>query len=447
MLKKELFVTLALFILFQGCSSMLIKEDNTFIKVNNTHLELNGRPYYFTGTNFWYGFYLGSQTNPGNRERLIRELENLKSIGITNLRILASSEDSYIQRSLKPTIQNEPDNFNDELLDGLDFLISEMGKRDMHAVIYLNNYWEWSGGMAVYNKWFNNGKVIDPYDSTQGWTAFMDYTASFYTNEKANEYFRKFIEKIVTRKNPYTELFYFEDPTIMAWELANEPRAGSLDNGFANLDNYYKWMDETAKYIHSIDVNHLVTTGSEGVIGSLLREDIFLKAHESKYIDYTTFHLWAKNWNWFDAKKIDETYADAEKNAIEYFNRHMILSRKLNKPITLEEFGLPRDDENYNPGTPVSARDKYYDKLLSVVYDSAAAGAPIAGTNFWAWAGEGRGKNEDNFWHIGDPFTGDPPHEPQGINSVYDTDLTTINILKEHAARMNILNEKSFLNK
>jgi mannan endo-1,4-beta-mannosidase len=322
-----------------------------------------------------------------------------------------------------------------------------MKKRDMHAVIYLNNYWEWSGGMAVYNKWFNNGKVMDPYNLEHGWVAFMDYTASFYKNEKANEYFRKYIKKIVTRRNPYTEQFYFEDTTIMAWELANEPRAGSLNNGFANLDNYYKWIDETAKYIHSIDPNHLVTTGSEGVIGSLLREDIFLKAHESKYIDYVTFHLWAKNWNWFNAKKIDETYVTAEKNAIDYFNRHMILSRKLNKPITLEEFGLPRDNENYNPGTPTSARDKYYEKLLSVVYDSSAAEAPIAGTNFWAWAGEGRGKNDDNFWRVGDPFTGDPPHEPQGINSVYDTDFTTINILKDHAAKMIILNEKSFLNK
>ena len=447
MLKKELLAALILFILLQGCSSMLIKENNSFIKVKNTQLELNGKPYYFTGTNFWYGAYLGTQTPPGNRERLIRELDNLKLIGITNLRILASSEDSYIQKSLKPTIQNEPDVFNEDLLDGLDFLISEMKKRDMHAVIYLNNYWEWSGGMAVYNKWFNNGKVIDPYDSTQGWTAFMDYTASFYKNEKANEYFRKYIKKIVTRKNSYTEHFYFEDPTIMAWELANEPRAGSLDNGFANLDNYYKWIDETAKYIHSIDPNHLVTTGSEGVIGSLLREDVFLKAHESKYIDYLTFHLWAKNWNWFDAKKIDETYAAAEKNAVEYFNQHMILSRKLNKPITLEEFGLPRDNENYNAESPTSARDKYYEKLLSVAYDSAAAGAPIVGTNFWAWTGEGRGKNDDNLWRIGDPFTGDPPHEPQGINSVYDSDLSTINILKDHAEKINILGENSFFNK
>ena len=77
--------------------------------------------------------------------------------------------------------------------------------------------------------------------------------------------------------------------------------------------------------------------------------------------------------------------------------------------------------------------------LLGIIYDSAALGSPVAGTNFWAWGGEGRGQHPDDKWQPGDPFVGDPPQEPQGLNSVYDTDASTIAILKYHAEKMNSL--------
>lgn len=231
-------------LLFEGCSSLLVKESPHYIKVRGTQFELNDKPYYFTGTNLWYGCYLGSTGETGNRERLVRELDNLKSLGITNLRVLAASEDSYIKKSLKPAIQKEPGVYDKDLLNGLDFLLSEMKKRNMHAVIFLNNYWEWSGGMAVYNKWFGDGKVVDPEDPNEGWGAFMNYSATFYRNEKGNEYFREYIKKIITRKNKYTGQFYFEDPTIMAWELANEPRPGRGEESIPYLEYFYNWINE-----------------------------------------------------------------------------------------------------------------------------------------------------------------------------------------------------------
>ncbi|MEW6701217.1 MAG: mannanase, partial [Bacteroidota bacterium] len=232
-----------------------------------------------------------------------------------------------------------------------------------------------------------------------------------------------------------------------SWELANEPRPGRGEESIPYIEYFYNWINETAKYIHSIDFNHLVTTGSEGLAGSLQNEEIFLKEHQSEFIDYATFHLWAKNWGWFDAKRIDETYPPTEKNAVEYFNRHMILMRRLNKPITLEEFGMSRDNEKCQPGTPTTARDKYLKKIFAIVYDSASAGAPIAGTNFWSWGGVGRGKNEDDLWRKGDQFVGDPPQEPQGFNSIFDTDFSTLSIISEHANKMIKLREKEFIMK
>ncbi len=430
---RKIFLLLSLLVLliFNACSDIFIKESPDFIKVNGIKFELNGKPFYYAGVNLWYGCYLGSPGKTGDRERLVRELDDLKSLGLTNLRVLGASEESYITNSLKPAIQIKPGVYDEDLLEGLDFLLSEMRERDMHAVIFLNNYWEWTGGMSQYNDWANGGGGVDPANNNYG--NFMDYSATFYANEKADELFLHFVYTLITRKNKFTGDYYYEDPTIMSWELANEPRPGR--NKYW-IEEYYRWLETTAQFIHNIDHNHLVTTGNEGLMGSLGDSTIYLTAHKIKYIDYMTFHLWPKNWGWFNAKKIDETYPKTEKDAVDYINGHILFAREVEKPMVMEEFGMPRDSEFYKSGTPTTARDRYYKKILSIVYDSAAAGSPMAGTNVWTWGGEGRGKHEDNKWLPGDPFVGDPPQEPQGLNSIYNTDNSTLSIFSEHAHKM-----------
>lgn len=445
-----LITSLLFTLLITGCSSFFVNETPEYIKVNRMQFTLGDRPYYFLGTNLWYGCYLGSGGETGDRERLIEELDLLESLGITNLRILAASEKSEIKNSLKPAIQNEPGVYDENLLEGLDFLLNEMKERKMYAVVFLNNYWEWSGGMSQYNAWFGDstfgtgGKAADPEDPDVGWGEFMRLSATFYRNEKANEHFRNYIKKIVTRKNKFNDLYYYEDPTIMAWQLANEPRPWGEPE---DVEFYYKWIDTTAAFIHSIDPNHLVTTGNEGTWGSLESEEYYLKAHDSPYIDYVTFHLWAKNWGWFDAKKIGETYPSTKENAIAYLTKHIELARLLNKPITLEEFGMARDFEVYTPGSPTTARDNYFQMIFQLVYDSAAVGAPIAGTNFWTWGGYGRAKHSDFTWRKGDSFLGDPPQEPQGLNSVFNADKSTLEIIKKYAELMNGLGESFIVKK
>ncbi|MDB5013671.1 MAG: beta-mannosidase [Daejeonella sp.] len=47
-----------------------VKNDPSgFVKVNNMAFEVDGKPYYYLGTNFWYGINLGSKGVGGNRER------------------------------------------------------------------------------------------------------------------------------------------------------------------------------------------------------------------------------------------------------------------------------------------------------------------------------------------------------------------------------------------
>ena len=66
-----------------------------------------------------------------------------------------------MKNSLQRTFRDHTEQYDEELLAGLDYLLVELGKRGMHAVIYLNNFWEWSGGMGTYLYWTNGGDYID----------------------------------------------------------------------------------------------------------------------------------------------------------------------------------------------------------------------------------------------------------------------------------------------
>jgi mannan endo-1,4-beta-mannosidase len=402
--------------------------------VDGNHFVLQGRPYYFAGTNLWYGCYIGSPGETGDRPRLLHELDTLCSIGLTNLRILAASEESYLTRSVRPAIQRSPGDLNDSLLQGLDYLLAEMGKRNMRAVLYLNNYWQWSGGMAAYNSWADGGRGADPDNPAEGYGPFMAYSAKFYTNVKADSMYRAFVRRIVTRRNTCNGMAYMDDPTIMAWQLANEPRPGP--GGEISLVVFTRWLDETAAYIHSIDPHHLVCSGNEGSITTGFAIEPFMRAHRSDKIDYLTFHLWPKNWGWFIPDRFEETLPPSEEKALKYINDHIAAARELNKPIVLEEFGMARDSAKCAPGAPSTARDRYYAKILGVLSDSANAGSPVAGSNFWGWGGLAQRRGNDDIWRPGDPFVGDPPQEPQGYNSVFVSDTLTVRILRDHAAKM-----------
>lgn len=169
-------------------------------------------------------------------------------------------------------------------------------------------------------------------------------------------------------------------------------------------------------------------------MGSTGSYELFVMAHDSPHVDYLTFHMWAPNWQWFDPKKPEATYDGAWKKAQEYLERHIEIAQKLGKPIVLEEFGLNRDDGSFQRSSGTVYRDRYYRAVFDLLEKRAAEGAPIAGTNFWAWGGLSAESNADYMWKPGDAFMGDPPQEPQGLYSVFDTDASTLAIIRAHAA-------------
>src|SRR5690606_1792253 len=152
------------------------------------------------------------------------------------------------------------------------------------------------------------------------------------------------ISQVIGRTNSITHIKYAEDPTIMTWELANEPRPGSDAEGHQYAQDFIGWVDSTAQFIHQLAPNQLVTTGSEGIMGTLQDEDLFLRTHNLASIDYMTFHMWAKNWSWFDINNPKQTYQSALQKAHQYIAKHIQYAAQLNKPVVMEEFGIERDN-------------------------------------------------------------------------------------------------------
>lgn len=383
------------------------------------------QPYYYVGTNFWYGAILGSEGQGGNRARLKRELNHMQRLGINNLRILVGSDGLRgVKTKVEPTLQVAPGVYNDTIMAGLDYLLAEMGKRNMVAVLYLNNSWEWSGGYGFYLEHAGEGKA--PRPNEDGYPAFMNFVSKFATNKKAHQLFYDYVKFILSRTNRYTGKRYIDDPTIMSWQIGNEPRAFSKKV----LPAFAQWLSEASALIRKLDPNHLISIGSEGSWGCENDEKVYEQICADKNIDYCNVHLWPYNWSWAKADSLIENLPRAKKKTKEYIDHHLIICKRLQKPLVMEEYGYPRDGFKFDLEASTHARDSYYQYVFGLVAENATKGGLFAGCNFWGWGGEAKPKHEQ--WQVGDDYTGDPAQEAQGLNSVFVTDKSTLAIVKKY---------------
>lgn len=406
--------------------SMLLSSKavgQSFVQTEGTGFILDGAPYQYVGVNLWYAMHLGS-AQCGDRDRLRLELDRLRDLGITNLRLMASAEGPDDQPwRVKPALMTSPGKYQEHLWEGLDFVLYEMSLRDMKAVVTLNNFWPWSGGMAQYVSWSQHSSIPYPPPAAGGsWVKFMLYTSRFYDDPRAKAWFRDHVTKTVNRCNTFSGMLYKEDPTIMSWQLANEPR------GMLNGRAYRKWIHETADYIRSIDDRHLISLGSEGFTSSRFSGTRPKKDHRFQNIDYVTAHVWVENWGWYDPMQ-EDSYDDALSKARIYIAKHATWADAIGKPFVLEEFGIARDRRSYDPLSPTLTRDRFFSDVLASCYE-LLENKKLAGLNVWSWAGSARPALQGGFWQEGDALIGDPPHEHQGWYSIYDSDLSTLDTLR-----------------
>ena len=401
---------------------------DSFVVVRGHNFYVGGKPYYYAGTNYWYGSLLGLEKDRRRGvERLRRELDFLKANGVTNLRLMAGAEGSGMINGVTrvgPPLQPRQGEFDEAVLEGLDLVLAEMGRRGLKAIVFFSNNWEWSGGFQQYLTW--NGRVPEALRTRKlTWDEQRDIVSGFYSCEPCKEAYNRQVNLILGRANKYTGKRYTEDPAVMAWELANEPRPMRP----AAADAYRRWVAGVAAMIKSKDRNHLVTIGHEGYMGT---DDMKLyeEIHADRNVDYLTIHIWPKNWGWFKGHEVEESFPGVVEKTLAYIEEHLRVAERLGKPLVVEEFGLPRDRHSFDPGAPTTLRDALYGKVFSVLERHAASGGHVAGVNFWAFGGTARPVKGQTFWKEGDPYMGDPPMEEQGLNTVFDSDKSTWGVIK-----------------
>lgn len=405
-----------------GCKSNAAGTDAPqYVTVRDGDFYIGDSVYKYVGTNFWYGAILASTGRGGDRERLARELDMMQENGIDNVRVLVGADGAEnIPNHIMPVLQPKPGVYNDTIFDGLDYLMAELEKRDMKAVLYVNNAWEWSGGYGTYLEWAGAGPCPNP--AIDGYREYCNYVSQFVRNDSAKAMAADNVRAIVGRTNRYTDKPYSESPALMTWEIANEPRPFASDS--LTKAKFAEWISEQAALIKSLDPNHLVSTGSEGYYGTEVDINLWEKIHNDPNIDYGIIHLWPYNWSWITAETTVSGVDSACLKALEYIKPHAEMMKKAGRPLVLEEFGYPRDNMGLAPGSPVKGRDAFYSYIFRLIGDTDL----IDGVNFWGWGGYARPAHEN--WQPWDEYTGDPAQEAQGLNSVFAADSSTMKIIR-----------------
>ena len=409
----------------------------------------------FMGTTMWHAMHMACEAGcgAGDRPRLRRELDKLKGMGVKVVRILASSEGASDESplfgwSIAPPLQPVAGKYDHRLLIALDHVLYELGERDMVAVMVLNNMWPSSGGMAQYVEWAGGEAPpkLEPgdLDDYASWAqlGYFEHAAKFYETPEAIRLSHNHIRFLLARRNTMSGRLYSEDPTVMSWELAHEPRSMGKTNA------YREWIRSTSRLIKSLSPNHLVAIGSEGAHSKYAEAIKASRSHGWKgdtvefeadlaveTIDYATVHLWPGPWGWLNKSAGEKGFADATSRTMQYLKDHVQAATKVGKPVVVEEVGLSRDaaDGDYLALGSVRRRDSLLTAVCDLAQISVDNRDALAGVSFSGWTGEGRRKHA--VYQEGDPLLADPTAEHQGSHSVYDRDGTTIHLVSEYAKK------------
>lgn len=348
-------------------------SDSPFVQARGTHLTLAGKNYEFAGTN---NYYLGYKS-PAMVDAVLdaadtagfdvirtwgsQDYQNPDGSGSVHQNFEGVWYQAWDDGTGAPTV-----NTGEDGLQKLDYVIAAAADRGIRLVIPFINNWNAFGGMDQYVRW--------------GQTAGLgtDTHADFYTDPTIRGWFQTWISTLLNRVNTITGVAYKNDPTIMAWELANEPRctsAGAYPDGECGVETITAWADEMSTYVKSIDANHLLTAGDEGFFcrdegdwalaaqygasdygkgfGEDCAEGVDTVALASlPNIDMMSFHLYPDHW------KTTTAWGTG------WILEHAAAAEAIGKPVYLGEFGL-----NDKP-----TRMPVYHEWLRAVRDSGIDG-------------------------------------------------------------------------
>ncbi|TFK71220.1 mannanase, partial [Pluteus cervinus] len=392
--------------------------NSTFVTTHNGQFFIGGQTFFFFGTN---AYWLQSLSD-GDIDLVF---STMSDNGIQVVRTWAFNDVAqapngrpYFQilSKGKQTINEGPSG-----LQRLDKVVAIAKKYGIRLILTMTNNWTSKpnpnippgtlsndfGGMDLYVDAFSPGGTHD----------------EFYTNGKIISAFKNYIQHVVSR--------YSKDPTVMAWEIANDPRCGSSTqpSSRCNTHTITSWVNDISGFIKSIDSKHLVTAGDGGFYcldcpklysplpptppsaGSALdgsfgvdTEDI-LAVH---CIDFGSFQLFPDQADYGTFASQASFLVNSIATGSSWISRHVATGTSLSKPSALLAFGMVLKD-NFSQFVPVNASTS-----SSVSLHCSQGGLSADEGNYAAIAFSTSGFNNDlggllNYQWSQDNLTGDSP--------------------------------------
>ncbi|HVO72998.1 MAG TPA: cellulase family glycosylhydrolase, partial [Ignavibacteriaceae bacterium] len=257
MIKKHLSVLCALFFI-AGCSS---SRFTNFITADKDKLMDGDSELRFVSFNIPNLHYIEDYLNFENPnpwrlpdEYEIRDaLNSIKQMNgkVARMYVLSVRKQGESKKIIRHV--EGPGVFNGEAFKALDKVMQVANELGVRIILPLVDNWWWWGGPAEYAAF--RGKSKD----------------EFWTDPQLISDFKKTINFIINRKNIYTGVLYKDDKALLGWETGNE------------LVCPFQWTAEIARYIKSLDKNHLVIEGTH-------QQNITHEAIEDSNIDVLSTH-------------------------------------------------------------------------------------------------------------------------------------------------------------
>ncbi|XP_015070753.2 mannan endo-1,4-beta-mannosidase 4-like [Solanum pennellii] len=369
-----IFILVAILTIFLNEFSNPIKAslDSNFVYIDGTHFALEGKPFYLNGFNSYWLMYMAS--DPSTRNKVTNIFQQASKYKMNVARTWA-----FADGGSRP-LQSAPGVYNEQMFQGLDFVISEAKNYGIHLILSLVDNFEAFGGKKQYVAWaVQKGQKLTSDDD-------------FFTNPMVKKFYKNYIKDVLTRVNKITNVAYKDDPTILSWELINEPRCPSDLSG-KTIQN---WIREMAGHLKSIDTNHLLEIGLEGFYGNDKKQynpnyinygTDFISNNQIREIDFTTIHIYPDQWLPGSTPEAQDQWAS------QWIQAHIDDSKLLKKPILIGEFGKSSNTTGYN----IKMRDNYFGKIYGNIFNCAKNGGPCGGGLFWQLLDQGMENYGDGY--------------------------------------------------
>lgn len=346
-------------------SDHTVRAATGFVSRCGIHFCLNGKTFYYAGTNNYDIFTFGD----GSSKNTADDIENkfMDKAAIDTFFANAQSDQIKVVRTWMfdheawHGFETAKGVYNEAEFAEFDYIVQSARTHGIMLTPSLENYWEAWGGIDTRLQW-------------EGLATGQANRWKFFSQQQCPGCFtqyKNYVNHVLNHVNHYSNVAYKDDPTIFSWELINEPRYEHATPDESTTGTTLRaWVDTMGAYVKSIDPNHMVSLGMEGVQASYGygtdSGNPFVYIYQSPALDFTSGHPYPTE-SWANLS-MEQTRALIKTWIIESHT-------KVGKPFVLSEF-------NVRPDAAGSRADWWANVFFSAMQENDGDG-----DNFWEYVG------------------------------------------------------------